>query len=270
MAITLEYVYMRAGLDKAEIDQTPVKFLLTLCTLSLDACEPLYSHLFLPLSFTKESKLVLQEALTVRGFDSLNRVQIEKSVQNLLQYFEQKMGLDATSELTEWMLCSDNRHVDTFLGDLGNAVSDIERGKSQARLPLRLERFFAMKELLAPPGYPYPEEELLEPDKLKSKWDVKHYAAHYDRIEERNTWNPSDVAGCAANMMRYRLAWENAMRDPIPDEAELDAIYQWVDTYRWKTKMYGTNEVRPAANPRAMFISPRLLEEYKSRGIVRQ
>ena len=71
-------------------------------------------------------------------------------------------------------------------------------------------------------------------------------------------------------MIRYRIAWENAMQDPAPDEAELDAIYDWVDTYRWKTKMYITGTVRPAANPRAMFIPPRLLEEYKTRGIIKR
>lgn len=269
MAITLEYIHARAGLDKAEIDHMPVNFLQILSTLSLDACEPLYSHLYLPSSFTKKSKFALQESFADARLGGLFKEEIEKSVLKTLQHFEQKMGSDATNELTEWMLCSDNRHASKFIRDLDHAVSDIENGKSQARLPLRIERFFAMKELLAPPGYPYPEEELLEPEKLKSKWDVKHYAAHYDRVEECNTWNPSNDAGCAADEMQNRIAWENAMQDPAPDEAELDAIYNWVDTYRWKTKMYGSEEFYPAANPRAMFISLRLLAEYKARGIVK-
>jgi hypothetical protein len=269
MAVTLGYVYERAGLDKAEIYDVPVKFLLTLSTLSLDACEPLYSYLYLPLSFTKKSKLVLQEAFSNEAVGGLSGSDIEIVVQKVLRHFEQKIGLDATNELTDWMLCSDNRYASEFVRHLGHAVSDIESGKIQAKLPLRLERFFAMKELLAPPGYPYPEEELLEPEKLKSKWDVKHFAAHYDRVEECNTWNPSNDVGCAADQMQNRIAWENAMCDPVPDEAELDAIHDWVDTYRWKIKNDTTGIARPAANPRAMFISPRLLEEYKARGIIK-
>ena len=83
------------------------------------------------------------------------------------------------------------------------------------------------------------------------------------------SWNPSDDAGCLADDIRFRIAWENAMQDPAPDEAELDAIYQWVDTHRWKTKMYGTDLIRPAHNPRSVFISPRLLAEYKARGIIK-
>lgn len=232
--------------------------------LSLDACSSLYDYLCLPASFNQRSKLVLQAELKdYRRGDSSTDASRKAYILSAFQHYEQLAGTQATCLLGEWMVASQRPDAYSFDSGASRVALDIESGRVKASVPPRLARFLALRALFED-DCTYPEDELLAPDKLASAWDKKHYAAHYDPDEERNTWDPSASASVRVSLIRARIAWENAMRGPTADAAEIDALGQWVDTHLTHVKGYSP----PLSNPRAMFLPERLRQEYERRGLI--
>lgn len=271
MTITLDTVYSWKSAAEQKHNRAPYSFLGGLSLLSLDACEPFYKHLCLPASFTKDTKQGLQECLrdysweTVHQNSEKNEKQ-EAYVVTVFQLLEKKFGLSVVQDIGEWMGASDDYYAENFANDVTHIINNIESGALKVKVLPRVERYWALRELIQD-SFGYLWDEALEPVNLKTRWDKAHYEAHNnpDPDEALNTWYPDARAYLGASLMQERIAWENACQDPAPDDAELDAINSWVNTNR---ASYRSNS-KPV-DARAMFLSPRLKAEYQKQRLIRR
>lgn len=270
MVITLDTVYSWKSAEGQKRDRVPYSFLSGLSLLSLDACEPFYKRLCLPASFNKHTKLCLQECLRDYSWETVHQNSEKHEKQEaymvtVFQRLERKLGLSVVDDIGEWMAASDDYYAFRFSDDAGDVIRQIQSGAPKLKISHRVERYWALRELLEDSFGDFLWDEALKTEKLKSRWDKAHFEAQYNPEEDTNMWYPDARAGLGASLMQERIAWENACQDPAPDDAELDAINSWVNTNR---ASYRSNS--DTVDARSMFLSPRLKAEYQRQGLIRR
>jgi len=226
---------------------------------SLDACVGLYPAMRIPLHFDDRHRNFLQQELREYRLPAGAKTGFIKGWGfKVIQSYEVNFGRGQTELLIQWM--SHCHSVPTFGDKMQDSIWDIQKGKISGEIPLRVQRFDALRDLLTDADDDALDAVLL-PENLSSEWDKHCWASNYYPEEDENTWNPSISVWWYIVGSGTHLAWENACRNPRITTTELDEIYAWVMT----------NTRSPPADlprPETMFLPPRLRAEYEERGLI--
>lgn len=235
------------------------RFLRTIQLLSLDACSDFYHTMRLPDYFGPEQKLLLQNLLSSYSYTRYPTDQsTHQWITTLFNHHESRWGVEKTQLLAEWILYGYDANLFAFR--LCKLIADVRRGRTLTNLPPRIQRFSALYDLFTATDDEAIEQKL-NPDQLKSEWDLHCWHAQYDPKEERNTWNPGDWVFSYIQGTGILLAWANACRTPAATKQELNDIHLWVAEHS------GT-DIKKLPHPDNLQLPPLLLAEYEQRGFI--
>ena len=197
--------------------------------LSLDACVPFYrKQLFLPLTIPDDFRFVLQKNLKeytyLKGEDDewINHI-----VNVCLADVSIKYGDQASRHLGMWTAIVSDHFGYGVLRDIWSDIIDTDRYKLSLAIPRALDRFYPLWEFIDA-TMPEDWETVLVPGSLKTSWDKKLYAKHYDARpdEECNTWEPNVNVSLMQTHMCRLLVWETIARSFT--DAEFNEVNKWI------------------------------------------
>ena len=201
----------------------------TLGCLSLDACVPFYrERLFLPSTLPDDFRFVLQKNL-----ERYTLLQAEESrwkdgvIEKCLRDVAARYGDLAARHLGMWVAIASDTFGYEIIAHMEFGVLDTSRYNLSLNVPFAVSRFDTIREFIAATA-PDDWEKALAPAALKTRWDKKFYAAHYDPRpdDECNTWEPNESVYWICTQMCGRLAWESVGK--FLADAEFAEINQWI------------------------------------------
>lgn len=235
--------------------------------LALDIFEDRYNAFFLPLSFNKKGKLALQRGLKKFKYEYLQKMDRNYLISIFNQY-EIEMGREATLLLLDWIRNAEDSEAEgiEWLFFEAHLLISKEKKEPISPIPLRLQRYFAFRELLRDQYLKSIGEEDLSPDFFRTDFDIDFYKLQeYEYFGElETTFDPSLDAANFARVLCGKIAWENSCEGGRPDVAELNSISRWMSQHvprRW---------IDGERNIENMSISPLLKTDYIRRRIIIQ
>lgn len=222
---------------------------------------------FLPKTFLAKDKKRLQGLM--KNFDYSMLLSGDRDyLWRIFKEYSVFAGSDSTRLLLDWMRNASDREANSTCWHLSGVNWGLKRKELtlHSRLPLRLERYFSIWDLLRE-NFQNGEVRWQElgPDWFETPFDLDFYKRQeYDYYGEReNVFDPSNQASRFSDTLLAQIAWENTCQVHPPTVQEMTEISEWMAKHKnsWEIT---DNKMQD------LFVSPLLKEDLLKRRIIAQ